>query len=85
MIPFGTRVWIGLGHTDRRKGMQGLALSVQQGLQRDPRGGDMFVFRVRSGSLVKIIWHDGNGMAPYAKRLSEDSLSGRQRRTAQCR
>jgi len=51
--------------------MQGLALLVQQGLRRDPHGGDLFVFRGRSGSLVKIIWHDGIGMSLYAKRLEK--------------
>lgn len=59
MIPTGARVWIAMGHTDMRRGMQGLALQVQQHLHRDPHGGDLFVFRGRSGSLVKIIWHDG--------------------------
>jgi transposase len=52
-----------------RKGMQGLALLVQQHLERDPHGGDLYVFRGRGGSLVKIIWHDGVGMSLYAKRL----------------
>ena len=56
MIPPGARVWIALGHTDMRKGMQGLALLVQQGLKRNPHCGDLFVFRGRAGSLVKIIW-----------------------------
>lgn len=46
-----------MGHTDMRKGMQGLALLVQQALERNPHGGDLFVFRGRAGSLVKIIWH----------------------------
>ena len=69
MIPSGARVWIALGHTDMRKGMQGLALLVQQGLKRNPHGGDLFVFRGRAGSLIKIIWHDGIGMSLYAKRL----------------
>ena len=69
MIPPGARVWIAMGHTDMRKGMQGLALMVQQGLKRNPHGGDLFVFRGRAGSLVKIIWHDGIGMSLYAKRL----------------
>jgi transposase len=45
MIPPGARVWIAMGHTDMRKGMQGLALLVQQSLGRDPFGGDLFVFR----------------------------------------
>jgi transposase len=38
MIPPGARVWIAMGHTDMRRGMQGLALQVQQGLKRDPKG-----------------------------------------------
>jgi transposase len=71
MIPPGARVWIAMGHTDMRRGMQGLALMVQQGLKRDPHGGDLFVFRGRVGSLVKIIWHDGLGMSLYAKRLEK--------------
>ncbi len=50
MIPPGARVWIAMGHTDMRKGMQGLALFVQQALGRDPFGGDLFVFRGRAGS-----------------------------------
>ena len=54
-----------------RKGMQGLALMVQQSLKCDPHGGDLFVFRGRGGSLVKIIWHDGLGMSLYAKRLEK--------------
>ena len=54
-----------------RKGMQGLALIVQQALHRDPFAGDLYVFRGRAGSLVKIIWHDGIGMALYAKRLEK--------------
>lgn len=69
MIPPGARVWIAMGHTDMRKGMQGLALMVQQHLGRDPHGGDLFVFRGRAGSLIKIVWHDGIGMSLYAKRL----------------
>ena len=49
--------------------MQGLALLVQEELKRDPHAGDLFVFRGRGGSLVKILWHDGLGMSLYAKRL----------------
>jgi transposase len=49
--------------------MQGLARQVQEGLQHDPHAGDLYVFRGRSGSLIKILWHDGLGMSLYAKRL----------------
>ena len=68
-IPSGGRVWIATGHTDMRRGMQGLALQVQEGLQRDPHGGDLFIFRGRRGDLAKILWHDGIGLSLYAKRL----------------
>src|SRR3979490_2551848 len=43
-VPTGVRIWIATGHTDMRKGMQGLALLVQEDLGRDPFAGDVFVF-----------------------------------------
>jgi len=68
-IPSGMRVWLAAGHTDMRRGMNGLALLVQEALQRDPHAGDLYVFRGRSGALIKILWHDGIGMSLYARRL----------------
>jgi transposase len=50
-IPSGGRVWIATGHTDMRRGMQGLALQVQESLKRDPHGGDLYIFRGRRGDL----------------------------------
>jgi transposase len=71
MIPISSsaRIWIATGHTDMRKGMQGLSLLVQESLGRDPFAGDVFVFRGRGGSLIKALWHDGIGLSLYAKRL----------------
>ena len=68
-LPTGVRVWIAAGPTDMRRGMQSLALQVQEALKRDPHAGDLYVFRAKSGSLIKILWHDGIGMSLYAKRL----------------
>src|SRR5919112_1418768 len=68
-VPAGVRVWLAVGRTDMRKGMNGLALQVQQALGRDPHTGDLYVFRGARGDLIKIIWHDGIGMSLYAKRL----------------
>jgi len=68
-VPGNVRVFLALGRTDMRRGMNGLALQVQEGLKRDPHGGDLYVFRGRRGDLVKILWHDGIGMSLYAKRL----------------
>src|ERR1700761_4844705 len=68
-VPSGLRVWLAGGVTDLRRGMDGLALQVQQGLGRDPHAGDLFVFRGRRGTSIKVLWHDGVGMSLYAKRL----------------
>ncbi len=48
-VPTGVRVWIATGVTDMRRGMNGLALLVQEALRRDPHAGDLFVFRGRRG------------------------------------
>ena len=76
MIPIGSgvRVWIATGHTDMRRGMNTLALMVQQTLHRDPHGGDLYVFRGKSGKLIKVLWHDGIGMSLYAEAAGTRAL-----------
>lgn len=68
-VPSDVRVWLAVGRTDMRRGMNGLSLQVQETLGRDPFAGDLFVFRGARGDLVKILWHDGLGLSLYAKRL----------------
>ncbi len=65
-IPAGVRVWLATGHTDMRKGFDGLALIVQETLKRDPHCGHLFVFRGRRGDLVKCLWSDGQGLCLFA-------------------
>ena len=67
--PAGVRVWIAIGHTDMRGGMNGLALQVQEALRRDPHAGDLYVFRGAQRRSDQDLWHDGIGMSLYAKRL----------------
>jgi transposase len=67
--PSGVRVWLATGATDMRRGMNSLALQVQESLHRDPHAGDLYVFRGRRGDLIKIIWHDGQGACLFTKRL----------------
>jgi transposase len=43
--PSGVRVWLATGATDMRRGMNSLALQVQESLHRDPHVGDHYVFR----------------------------------------
>lgn len=65
--PRNARIWLALRYTDMRRGMRSLALQVQQTLNKDAHAGDLFVFRGRSGSLCKILWHDGIGMFLYTR------------------
>ena len=68
-VPSGVRVWLAVGHTDMRRGMNSLALQVQQALGRDPHCRRSLRLPRRSADLIKILWHDGIGMSLYAKRL----------------
>ena len=68
-VPSGVRVRLATGSTDMRRGMNGLALQVQQALGCDPHAGDLYIFRGKRGDLLKVLWHDGLGMSLYAKRL----------------
>jgi transposase len=63
------RVWLACGHTDMRKGMDGLAMLAQKVLEEDPFSGALFAFRGKRGGLVKILWFDGQGMCLFSKRL----------------
>ena len=68
-LPSGTRVWIVAGHTDMRKGFDGLAALVQTALAENPFKGHVFVFRGRRGDIIKVLWFDGQGLMLLAKRL----------------
>ena len=54
-LPSGTRVWLVAGHTDMRKGFDGLAALVQTALAENPFCGHVFVFRGRRGDILKVL------------------------------
>ena len=74
-VPAGVRIHLALGPTDMRKGFDGLALQVQEVLQADPFSGHLFIFRGKRASTVKILFHDGNGMCLFAKRLDQGAFT----------
>jgi transposase len=85
-VPSGVRVWLAVGRTDMRKGMNGLALQVQQVLGRDPHAGDLYVFRGARGDLIRKLF----GMTASACRStpsdwSAAASSGRRRPTGRSR
>ena len=68
-LPANTRVWIAAGHTDMRKGFDGLAAMVQTALEANPFCGHVFVFGGRRGDILKVLWFDGQGLMLLSKRL----------------
>ena len=68
-LPPSVRIFLCTRHADMRKGFDGLALIVQETLKRDRHCGHLFVFRGRRGDLIKCLWHDGQGMCLFSKRL----------------
>lgn len=70
-FPAGTKIWLALGRTDMRRGMDGLALQVQETLKQDPHCGHLFVFRGKRGDLLKALWYDGQGACLFSKRLEK--------------
>ena len=68
-VPAGVRVWLATGHTDMRKGFDGLALIVQETLKRDPHSAICSSSAVAAAISIKCLWHDGQGLCLFAKRL----------------
>ena len=68
-FPAGVRVWIAGGATDMRRGMNTLALTVQQGLGRDPHAGEICCFRRDNGPSARgeHIKYTGRGVVSSAK------------------
>lgn len=69
MIPANTRIWIVAGVTDMRRGFMSLSGLVQTALDQNPLSGNVYVFRGRRGDLVKILFHDGEGLCLFQKKL----------------
>ena len=63
------KVYVAMRPVDFRKGIDGLALAVQQMFGLDPFCGAVFVFRAKRADRVKIVWWDGSGICLYAKTI----------------
>lgn len=71
MIEFSskTNVYLCCEAVDMRKGFDGLSGEVKRLIGTDPYSGHLFVFRGKSGNLIKIIFWDGTGACMFTKRL----------------
>jgi len=59
----GIQVSLCLEHQDFRKGVRGLCLVVQNTLLQNPMSGQLFVFRNKGRSQVKILFWKRNGIS----------------------
>lgn len=65
----GLRVYVATRPTDFRKGIDGLALLVQEAMGLDPFSGAAFVFRAKRADRIKVLVWDRTGVVLVHKRL----------------
>jgi transposase len=63
------KVFVAMRPVDFRKGIDGLALAVQEMLGLDPFCGAVFVFRAKRADRIKLLGWDQTGMVLVHKRL----------------
>src|SRR5262245_5496547 len=68
-------IYVALAPIDCRKGIDGLASSCRQVLNKDPFSGVLFLFRNRSATRLKVLMYDGQGFWLSSKRLSKGRFS----------
>jgi len=67
----GLKVYLGLGHTDMRKSIDGLSILVSNHLKEDPFSGHLYVFCNRKRTILKLLYWDRNGFCLWHKRLEK--------------
>lgn len=63
------RIYVATRPVDFRKGIDGLALAVQEMMGLDPFCGAAFVFRAKRADRIKVLIWDQTGMVLVHKRL----------------
>lgn len=63
------KIYVATRPVDFRRGMDGLALAVQEMLGLDPYCGAAFVFRAKRADRIKILVWDRTGLVLVHKRL----------------
>jgi transposase len=57
-----------------RKGFDGLSGLIKDHLQKDPLGGDVFVFVNRRRNQIKLLCWEGDGFMMFYKRLEKGTF-----------
>jgi transposase len=69
------KIMLAVEPVDFRKGIDGLAAVCRKELQADPFAGQVFIFRNRKATALKILMYDGQGFWLCQKRLSRGRFS----------
>lgn len=68
------RYYLFRGHADMRNGFDKLSGLVREHLQKDPLGGDVFVFINKRRNQIKLLCWDGDGFMLFYKRLEQGTF-----------
>jgi len=74
MLPPSVRIYIARDPVDMRKSFDGLSGLVASTLGQDPLSGHLFLFRSRTGHILKLLYRDRSGWCLFAKRLERGSF-----------
>jgi transposase len=74
-LPPSVRIFVALGATDMRRGMDSLSALVRERLGLEPLSGHLFLFRNRRGDRVKILMWDRSGFWVLYKRLERGTFA----------
>ncbi len=74
LFSFNTAIWLYPQPVDFRKQIDGLVILVADHLQLKPNSGQLFLFRNRTASKIKLLCWDYNGFWLCYKRLERGRL-----------
>jgi transposase len=74
MIPSAKSYFVYPDCIDGRKSFNGLTGIIRSELQRDPAGGDVFIFVSRSRQSIKLLFWEHGGFVIYYKRMDNGSF-----------
>lgn len=73
-LPASVRIYVAVEPCDMRRQFDGLAALVRDGMGRDPKSGDLYLFRNRRGDMLKALFFDRQGDCLLAKRLCKGTF-----------
>lgn len=69
-----SRIFIAHDPINFRSGIDGTAAVCRAVLKLEPMSGAIFVFRNRSGTMIRVFSYDGQGFCLFVKRFSQGRL-----------